>query len=283
MRLIRKLKWLFYITIIALALKGLSTLLENDKGKDSIYVMEIRDTIIFSEPFIRELHTVEKMKDVKAIIIRINSPGGTIGASQEIFREIEKFKEKTKKKIICSIENVGASGAYYISLACDRSIALPGSIVGSIGVISIFFTADELLEEIKIKPFIVKSGSFKDTGTPLRKPTESDIKYLQDIVDDLFRQFKEDIVRKRPHLNEKIESIADGRVFSGKEAYSLGLIDQLGTFSDAVTIAKILADIKEEPHIIWQRKKKLELLEEVLGKNALKELIAKFLQPSFFM
>lgn len=279
MRFLRKLRWVLYIIIVILVLRGIASFFkDSEEGKESIYIMNLRDTIVFSESFIRELRSLEKKDSIKAVVIRINSPGGAIGASQEIFQEIEKFKEKTKKKIICSIENVGASGAYYVSLSCDKIIALPGSIVGSIGVISIFFTADELLDKAKIKPFIVKSGSFKDTGTPLRKPTEDDIKYLQSVVDELFEQFKQDVIRKRPNLSGKIDEIADGRIFSGREAQKLGLIDHIGTFSDAITIAKEIAGIKTEPRIIWQQKRKIDLLEEILG---IKEIISKILTPIF--
>ncbi|MCX7734392.1 MAG: signal peptide peptidase SppA [bacterium] len=279
MRFLRKFRWILYIIVVILVLRGIASFFkDSEEGKESIYIMNLRDTIVFSEPFVRELRSLEKRESIKAVVIRINSPGGAIGASQEIFQEIEKFKEKTKKKIICSIENVGASGAYYVSLSCDKVIALPGSIVGSIGVISIFFTADELLDKAKIKPFIVKSGSFKDTGTPFRKPTESDIKYLQSVVDELFEQFKQDVITKRPNLSVKIEEIADGRIFSGREAQKLGLIDYIGTFSDAITIAKELAGIKTEPKIIWQQKRKIDLLEEILG---IKEIISKILTPIF--
>lgn len=270
------LKWLIYLTIFVLVLKGISSLFGERKTKASIYIMNLKDTIIFSESFIKELRNIEKRDDIKSVIIRINSPGGAIGASQEIYQEIEKFKERTRKKIICSIENIGASGAYYVSLSCDKTIALPGSIVGSIGVISVFFTADELLERIKIKPFIVKSGSFKDTGTPLRKPTEKDIKYLQEVVDELFEQFKNDVVRKKPELAGKIDEIADGRVFSGREAQKIGLIDFVGTFSDAITIAKIIAGIEGEPKIIWPQKRKFQILEEIIGSK-----IFEFLTPLF--
>ncbi|MCS7212994.1 MAG: signal peptide peptidase SppA [Candidatus Calescibacterium sp.] len=279
MRFLRKFRWILYIIVVILVLRGIASFFkDSEEGKESIYIMNLRDTIVFSEPFVRELRSLEKRESIKAVVIRINSPGGAIGASQEIFQEIEKFKEKTKKKIICSIENVGASGAYYVSLSCDKVIALPGSIVGSIGVISIFFTADELLDKAKIKPFIVKSGSFKDTGTPFRKPTESDIKYLQSVVDELFEQFKQDVITKRPNLSAKIDEIADGRIFSGREAQKLGLIDYIGTFSDAITIAKELAGIKTEPKIIWQQKRKIDLLEEILG---IKEIISKILTPIF--
>ncbi len=274
----RVLKWVIFLIIFLLALRGLSSIIGEGEKRDSIYIMNLKDTIIFSESFIKELRSIEKREDIKSVIIRINSPGGAIGASQEIYQEIERFKEKTGKKIICSIENVGASGAYYVSLSCDKTIALPGSIVGSIGVISVFFTAEELFEKIKLKPFVVKSGKFKDTGTPLRKPTDEDIKYLQGVVNELFEQFKQDVVRKKPQLADKINEIADGRVFSGKEAQRLGLIDFVGTFSDAITIAKNLSGIEGEPRIIWPQKRKLRILEEIIGGK-----ISEFIIPLFML
>lgn len=275
--MLKKIKWIIYIIIAVLVIKGILSFFGEGKIREGIYIMEIKDTIVLSEPYIKEIRSIEKKDYIKAVVVRINSPGGTVGASQEIFYELENFKKKTGKKLICSIENVGASGAYYISLACDKIIALPGSVVGSIGVISIFFAADELFEKIKIKPFIVKSGSFKDTGTPFRKPTEKDINYLQSVVDELFSQFKQDVIKKRPQLKDKIDEIADGRVFSGREAQKLGLIDFTGTFSDAITIAKQLAGIKGEPKILWKPKRKLEILEELFSK----EVISKILSPIF--
>jgi protease-4 len=269
---------IFFILVALLAIRGFFTFFEKEKFKEAIYVLKLEDTILSSEKIVSELRKLEKTDFIKAIILRVNSPGGTIGASQEIYLELKKFKEKTGKKLICSIENIGASGAYYVSLACDKVIALPGSIVGSIGVISFFFTVEDLMKYLKVKPYIVKSGKFKDTGSPFRQPNEQDLKYLEDIVMKLFDEFKKDVVQVRPSLKDKIDEIADGRVFTGKEAFELGLIDYIGTFSDAVTIAKELAGIKEEPKIIFPEKRKIPFLEDIL-KSAVKEIISKFLFP----
>jgi signal peptide peptidase SppA, 36K type len=269
---------IFFILVALLAIRGFFTFFGKEKFKEAIYVLKLEDTILSSEKIVSELRKLEKTDFIKAIILRVNSPGGTIGASQEIYLELKKFKEKTGKKLICSIENIGASGAYYVSLACDKVIALPGSIVGSIGVISFFFTVEDLMKYLKVKPYIVKSGKFKDTGSPFRQPNEQDLKYLEDIVMKLFDEFKKDVVQVRPALKDKIDEIADGRVFTGKEAFELGLIDYIGTFSDAVTIAKELAGIKEEPKIIFPEKRKIPFLEDIL-KSLVKQIISKFLFP----
>jgi protease-4 len=269
---------IFFILVALLAIRGFFAFFGKEKFKEAIYVLKIEDTILSSEKIVSELRKLEKTDFIKAIILRVNSPGGTIGASQEIYLELKKFKEKTGKKLICSIENIGASGAYYVSLACDKVIALPGSIVGSIGVISFFFTVEDLMKYLKVKPYIVKSGKFKDTGSPFRQPNEQDLKYLEDIVMKLFDEFKKDVVQVRPALKDKIDEIADGRVFTGKEAFELGLIDYIGTFSDAVTIAKELAGIKEEPKIIFPEKRKIPFLEDIL-KSLVKQIISKFLFP----
>lgn len=272
---------IFLFVIIVLAIRGcLSLIKEREQKKDAIYVMKLEETIFSSEKIISEIRKIKKAKEIKAVIIRINSPGGTIGASQEIYHELLKFKEETGKKLVCSIENIGASGAYYVSLACDKVLALPGSIVGSIGVISIFFTVEELMKEVKIKPFIIKSGKFKDTGSPFRTPNEIDINYLQDVVMKLYNNFKEDVVKKRPQLKDKIDEIADGRVFTGKEAFELGLIDKLGSFSDAVSTAIELAQIKEEPKIIWPKKREFPFLEELMQKIKA-EILSKLFSPTF--
>jgi protease-4 len=276
--LIRLVRILFFLFIAVLAIKGFFSFFGREKIKEAIYILKLEDTILSSEKIVNDLRNLEKSDFVKAIILRINSPGGTIGASQEIYLELKRFKEKTGKKLVCSIENVGASGAYYVSLACDKVIALPGSIVGSIGVISFFFTVEDLLKYLKVKPYIVKSGKFKDTGSPFRQPNEQDMKYLEDIVVKLFQQFKKDVVEVRPALKDKIDEIADGRVFTGKEALELGLIDYVGTFSDAVTVAKELAGIKEEPKLIFPEKRKIPFLDDIL-KSAKEEIISKFLFP----
>jgi protease-4 len=276
--LIRLVRILFFLFIAVLAIKGFFSFFGREKIKEAIYILKLEDTILSSEKIVNDLRNLEKNGFVKAIILRINSPGGTIGASQEIYLELKRFKEKTGKKLVCSIENVGASGAYYVSLACDKVIALPGSIVGSIGVISFFFTVEDLLKYLKVKPYIVKSGKFKDTGSPFRQPNEQDMKYLEDIVVKLFQQFKKDVVEVRPALKDKIDEIADGRVFTGKEALELGLIDYVGTFSDAVTVAKELAGIKEEPKLIFPEKRKIPFLDDIL-KSAKEEIISKFLFP----
>jgi protease-4 len=276
--LVRLVRILFFLFIAVLAIKGFFSFFGREKIKEAIYILKLEDTILSSEKIVNDLRNLEKNDFVKAIILRINSPGGTIGASQEIYLELKRFKEKTGKKLVCSIENVGASGAYYVSLACDKVIALPGSIVGSIGVISFFFTVEDLLKYLKVKPYIVKSGKFKDTGSPFRQPNEQDMKYLEDIVVKLFQQFKKDVVEVRPALKDKIDEIADGRVFTGKEALELGLIDYVGTFSDAVTVAKELAGIKEEPKLIFPEKRKIPFLDDIL-KSAKEEIISKFLFP----
>ncbi len=279
-KIIKTAKLILLLVIIALAIKGFSSIIRETEYKEAIYIMKIDEAIFSSEKVIKELKSIEDIPNIKSVILRLNSPGGAIGASQEIFKEIEKFKEKTGKKFICSIENIGASGAYYISLACDKILALPGSIVGSIGVISIFFSAEELIEKFHIKPFIVKSGKFKDSGTPLRNPTEEDIRYINTIVQKLFEQFKRDVKMKRPNLKVSIDEIADGRVFSGEEAVELGLIDGTGTFSDAVSMAIELAGIKIKPKIIWGRKKK-PLMELLNIDSSINTLINKIFQPMF--
>jgi len=277
-RFVRLVKLLFLLFFAVLAIRGFFSFFGREKVKEAIYILKLEDTILSSEKIVNDLRNLEKNDFVKAIILRINSPGGTIGASQEIYLELKRFKEKTGKKLVCSIENVGASGAYYVSLACDKVIALPGSVVGSIGVISFFFTVEDLLKYLKVKPYIVKSGKFKDTGSPFRQPNEQDIKYLEDIVLKLFEQFKKDVVEVRPALKDKIDEIADGRVFTGKEALELGLIDHIGTFSDAVTLAKELAGIKEEPKLIFPEKRKIPFLDDIL-KSTKEEIISKFLFP----
>ena len=273
-RRILKVAFIFFVGL--LALRGLFSLFKVQPQRDIIYVLPIEGTLSSSEEIIKTLRAIEKDRRVKAVVLRINSPGGFVGTSQEIFLEIQRIKRETRKKFVASIENVGASGAYYVASACDFIVALPGSLVGSIGVISLFFTAEKLLEKVDVKPWIVKSGKFKDTATPFREPTEEDIKYIKDAVLKLFEQLKRDVTSVRPRLSNVIDSIADGKVFPGKEARELGLVDFIGTFSDAVSIATKISGA-QYPKIVWHKKRGwLERITEKLSSKILDIALEKF-------
>ncbi len=183
---------------------------------------------------------------VKAIVIRVNSPGGSVGASQEIYNEILRAREKGKK-VIVSMGDVAASGGYYISSAADYILANPGTVTGSIGVIVGNINFQELISKWGIKMNIIKSGKYKDTLSSWRQMTEEERELLQEMVDKVYQQFVVAVAKGRKLKIEEVEKIADGRIFSGEKALELRLIDQLGGFQTAIRVAADKAGIKGEP------------------------------------
>jgi len=228
-------------------------------GREKIGVVEIKGVIMESKPIVDQLIKFKKSRSVRGIVLRIDSPGGGVAPAQEIYEEVGKIKRE--KKVVASIESVGASGGYYIACAADRIVANPGTITGSIGVITEFVNVEQLLQKIGLKSFVIKSGKHKDIMSPTREPTEEDKKILQEVIDNIHNQFIDAVADGRKLDREKIVEIADGRIFSGQQARDLGLVDSLGNFQDAVALAAQLAGIEGEPSIVYAEKKKPSLLD----------------------
>ena len=224
---------------------------------EKIGVITIDGTISDSRIISSQLVKFRKNKKIKAIILRINSPGGSVGATQDICREVQKATQT--KKVIASMGSVAASGGYYIAAAANKIVANPGTITGSIGVIMEFIRFKDLLNKIGINFEIIKSGEFKDTGSPLRELTEREKKLLKALVADIQKQFVEEVAAGRNLTIEEVRKIADGRIFSGAQAKELGLVDILGNFQDAVDAARDMVGIKGEVTLIYPEKTKLEL------------------------
>jgi protease-4 len=221
---------------------------------EKIGVVPITGIITDSLEVLEQLQEFKKNTKIKAIVIRIDSPGGGVGPSQEIYEEIKKVRKE--KKVVASIGSLGASGGYYIACACDTIVANSGAITGSIGVIVEYANFAELLGKIGLKGVVLKSGKYKDSMSPIREMTEEEKSIIQAVVDDIHRQFLSAVVTSR-HLNkDQEESIADARIFTGSQAKNLGLVDELGNFSDAVNIAAKMGGIKGEPELIYPKKKK---------------------------
>ncbi len=231
-------------------------------GKDGIAIVYIygdifveRQYSVFpgfmsgSDAIVDRLRKIDKNKYVKAVVLRINSPGGSTGASQEIYEEVKKLRQNGKK-IVVSMGDVGASGAYYIACAADRIIANPSTITGSIGVIFNFGNMQELFKKIGVKMEVVKSGKSKDIGAYWRSPDESERKLLQGLIDNSYEQFVKVIVDGRKMTYDQVKQLADGSIFTGEQALNKGLIDQLGNLPDAIQVAADLAGLKGEPYII---------------------------------
>jgi protease-4 len=214
----------------------------------------------YSESIIERLHDAEDDSSVKAIVLRVNSPGGGIVASDEIYQAMVEIE----KPIVVSMGEVAASGGYYISCAAEKIVANPTTLTGSIGVISTVPNFEELLDKIGIQMLIIKSGDMKDELSPYRQPTEEEIEHWQAITDEAFEQFLGVVAEGRSMPRDDARELADGRVYTGQQALSLGLVDELGNLPEAIDLAAELAGIEGEPQIIeYQRSP--TLMEILLG------------------
>ncbi len=197
-----------------------------------------------------KIKKLSEKKNVKAILIDINSPGGTVGAVQDIYSAIMRAKKKTKKPFVARMGDVAASGGYYIAAACDKIVAHPGSITGSIGVIMSAGNYEELMKKIGFKRETIKSGKFKDIGSGSRQMTQEEKAILQSMIDDSYSQFLEDISKGRNMPLEMIKPLADGRVYTGRQAYEVKLIDVLGDYQAAVDLTGEMGKVGKDPKII---------------------------------
>jgi len=229
---------------------------------DRIGVIPIEGSITDPEPIVSQLVNFRKNRRIKAIILRINSPGGGVGPSQEIYREIRKTIKT--KKIITSMGSLAASGGYYIASATNKIVANPGTITGSISVIMEFIQIEDLLKKVGVSLEVLKSGEFKDIGSPHRKMSEREKELIKDLISDIQKQFVNAVARGRDLSEEKVQEIADGRIFSGAQAKELGLVDLLGNFQDAVDLAKKMAGIKGDATLVYPKGKKLKLWDFIL-------------------
>ncbi len=256
---------LFIIFCLILILGFISSYLPSEDFQgvsfkaNKIGVVKIEGVIFDSEEILRQLDEFEKNRSVKAIVLRINSPGGAVAPSQEIYHEVMRIKQK--KKIVVSMATVAASGGYYIACAADEIFANAGTITGSIGVIMEFSNFQELMGKIGISSQTIKSGKLKDVGNPMRKMTDDERAYLQALILDVYEQFVEDISKGRDLDKESIYPIADGRIMTGREAKKEKLIDEIGTIQDAIKRAAVLGGITGEPDVVYAKKKKIDLFE----------------------
>lgn len=224
------------------------------------------------------LKRAERDSSVKALVLRIDSPGGTVAASQAIAESIRKFKEKTKKPVVVSMGDVAASGGYYISLFADKIIAHPGTTTGSIGVIALLFSIEDLLQNLGIQPEIFKSGKYKDIFRGLRPLSEEERALLQSYVDEFYEQFVKAVAEGRKLPVERVRELATGQPYTGAQALQLGLIDQLGSLEDALQIARDLAGVPEAD-VIEYRPPALGLLDLLFGRGGATNRVLSELKP----
>lgn len=222
---------------------------------DKIAIVEVKGVIAQSSQVIEELQQYLTDDGVKAIILRVDSPGGGVGPSQEIYREIMRIRSSSKKKVVTSMGSVAASGGYYIACASDRIVANPGTITGSIGVIMQFSNLEDLLKKIGIKGVVIKSGEHKDIGSPFREMTTEEKKLMQEVLDNVHQQFIQAVADGRKLDRSKVSEIADGRIMTGEQAKNLGLVDQLGNLQDTIDITAKLVGIEGKPNVLYPKRK----------------------------
>jgi protease-4 len=220
---------------------------------DKIAIVEIKGVITQSSGIIEELQIYLEDEGVKAIILRIDSPGGGVGPAQEIHREI--LKSKSKKKVVTSMGSVAASGGYYIACASDLIVANPGTITGSIGVLMQFSNFEELLKKIGIKGMVLKSGEHKDIGSPFREMTPEEKRIMQEVLDNVHQQFIQAVAEGRKLDYSKVVQIADGRILTGEQAKNFGLVDKMGNLQDTIDITAKMVGIKGKPNILYPKKR----------------------------
>jgi len=223
-------------------------------GSDRVALIKIEGVLLTSESVVEELHDYADDSSIKAIVIRVDSPGGGVVPSQEIFNAV-KYAKKEGKKVVVSMGSVAASGGYYIAAAADKIVANPGTLTGSIGVKMEFANVEKLLEKIGVKGMVVKSGEYKDVGSPFREMTPQEKKLLQDVIDDVHSQFIKAVAEGRNLPETDVRAIADGRIFTGQQALGLKLVDQMGDLDDSIQVAGGLAGIKGKPKVMEKRKK----------------------------
>lgn len=227
-------------------------------SRDRIGVVEILGPIFESKSTLRLLEQFRDEGDIKGLLVRINSPGGAIAPTQEIYEEINRMRS-LGLPVVVSMGTVAASGGYWIACAADTIVANPGTTTGSIGVIAQFAVVEKLLSRWGVEFETIKTGPFKDTGNPYRQVDPKEREWVQDWIDDAFEQFVEVVANSRNLPIETVREYATGRVYTGRQALEMGLVDQMGNFNRAVEIMAVMAGIDGKPKLVYKRKTRLSL------------------------
>ncbi len=272
---------LFFLGLsgIVLALMGKGSLFSS---QEQVGVVEITGLLTDSATAIKQLDRYRDDDSIKAIVLRINSPGGAVGPSQEILREVEKVR--AKKKIVASLGTVAASGGYYIASGANLIMANRGTATGSIGVIMQFTNVEGLTKKVGLDFFSLKSGRYKDVGSPFRSMTPEDKVYLQALLDNIYNQFVSDVAKNRKIPLDRMKTLAEGRIYSGEEAKKVGLVDDFGNLQDAIDKAGRLGGIKGKVKAVYPEKEGLSILRLLLGQKteeALSQLALSSPEPAF--
>jgi protease-4 len=275
---------LLLVFLAGLSMIGFSWWKKEDlfASKEKVGVIEINGLITKSLPTLKDLRKFSEQAHVKAIVLRIDSPGGAVGPSQEIMREIEKTRKK--KKVVASLGTVAASGGYYVACAADLIMANPGTATGSIGVIMKLMNVEDLIKKLGVNFYSIQAGDLKDLGSPFRTMTPEERAVLQNLLDDIHAQFIADIARNRKFPLEKAKKLADGSVYTGQKAKELGLVDEMGNFEDAVERAGRLGGITGKVETVFPEKRRFSLLSLILGQDvqdSLANLSLPYPEPAF--
>lgn len=237
---------------------------ENLKTGPQIGIIWVKGIIADPREYLEGLRNFRENAKIKAIVLRVDSPGGGVSAAQEIYREVERTKEV--KPVVASLGSMATSGGYYISCIANKVVANPGTVTGSIGAIAVFPNFEKLFEKIGYTTVVIKSGDFKDIGNPARSMTPSEEELLKETILEVHEQFVKDVARARGLEESVVRQIADGRILTGARAKSLRLVDEIGNLQDAIEIAKNLARVEGKPEVIYYEKKK-KLLDMLLGEE----------------
>ena len=238
---------LFFLGLIMIVAGG------DFQKRGDIAVIKLEGEIVDSLGFVEQLEDVAEREDIKAVVVRIDSPGGLVSPSQEMYRAIKRLRKE--KPVVASMGTLAASGAYYVAIAADKILANEGTITGSIGVKINHVSVGELLGLAKLKPEVLATGPNKDMGSPFRPLSDNDKKLFNDMIFQMFAQFKKVVAEQRKLPAAEVDKIADGRVYTGEEALKLGLVDALGSMQDAVDEAAKLGGVEGKPEVVFPRKK----------------------------
>jgi len=236
--------FLGFVGFLAWNFKGEANFSFDGRGslKGDVAVVEVEGVILDVKPTLKLLKRLEKEEDVRSVVVRIDSPGGAVGPSQELFEALKRLDQK--KPVVASLGTVAASGGYYTALGARKIVSNPGTLTGSIGVIMEFADLSELFKWAKMSPYLIKGGKYKDIGNPNRQMTAEEKELLQTTVNDVHRQFKEAVAKRRDLPMPVVDQLADGRVYSGRQALEAKLVDELGGLEVAIGIAAKLAGVE---------------------------------------
>ncbi|MFM8552941.1 MAG: signal peptide peptidase SppA [Nitrospiraceae bacterium] len=254
----RPLRIIMWVILGGFLLMTMANLLGPDvdlSGEDRIALIRVEGVIMDAQQTVGDLKKYAESPSVKAIVLRIDSPGGGVVPSQEIHDAVKRVRSEHSKAVVASMGTVAASGGYYIAAATDRIMANPGTLTGSIGVIMELANFEGLMKKIGVESVVVKSGEHKDLGSPFRKMKEEDRLILQSVMDDVHSQFIEAVAEGRSMDQRDVRLLADGRVFTGRQAKAAKLVDELGDLNDAIKLAAEMAGIEGEPKVVEPRRR----------------------------